>query len=60
MVKFKTLVPSLDGVSGLQFGGGENLYICQGKAQRISVLKNGKDLEVIVKNVRPNDFGRNQ
>jgi len=54
--KIQDFGPSLDGVSGLQFGGGENLYICQGKAQRISVLKNGKDLEVIVKNVRPNDL----
>ena len=48
--------PSLDGVSGLQFGKDSSLYICQGKARRISVLKNGKRLETVVENVRPNDL----
>ena len=48
--------PSLDGVSGLQFGKDLSLYICQGKARRISVLKNGKRLETVVENVRPNDL----
>ena len=48
--------PSLDGVSGLQFGKDSSLYICQGKARRISVLKNGKRLETVGENVRPNDL----
>ena len=48
--------PSLYGVSGLQFGKGSSLYICQGKARRISVLKNGEVLETVVENVRPNDL----
>ena len=48
--------PSLYGVSGLQFGKGSSLYICQGKARRISVLKNGEILETVVENVRPNDL----
>lgn len=48
--------PSLYGVSGLQFGKDSSLYICQGKARRISVLKNGEILETVVKNVRPNDL----
>ena len=48
--------PSLDGVSGLQFGKDSSLYICQGKSRRISVLKNGKRLETVVENVRPNDL----
>ena len=48
--------PSLYGVSGLQFGKDSSLYICQGKARRISVLKNGEILETVVENVRPNDL----
>ena len=48
--------PSLYGVSGLQFGKDSSLYICQAKARRISVLKNGESLETVIENVRPNDL----
>ena len=54
--KVSNFGPPLQGVSGLQFGEDSVLYICQGRARRICALRRGKDLEVIVDNVRPNDL----
>jgi len=54
--KISDFGPPLQGVSGLQFGDDSLLYICQGRARRICVLRGGKDLEVVVDNVRPNDL----
>lgn len=54
--KISDFGPPLQGVSGLQFGKDSLLYICQGRARRICALREGRDLEVIVDNVRPNDL----
>jgi enterochelin esterase family protein len=54
--KVSDFITGVPGISGMQFGPGGKLYACQGPSRRIVALTPGRQPELIVADIRPNDL----